>query len=151
MCAVVRKWYEVIKDVLREIGEDPSESTETRRDGNKLVKKRTSLEMYFMALLWDTILKKIDKTSKYLQCEGMELAEAVKLLEALYLEICSLRDKFEDFERKAKEESGQQQYKDESRRKVARKKFSDESPSAETSLIGSNKFLVETFNYIIDK
>ena len=59
-------------------------------------------ETTLLCILWDSILHRFNAASQSLQATHIELAACVSLYDSLVSFIDSIRDKFEDFETKAK-------------------------------------------------
>ena len=82
----------------------------------------------------------------------MDLAVAVNLIQSLKLYVNDIRDKFEDYERKAKAETTNSEYHDNKRRapKRSRRITFLKGPAVDTVLDASAKFRVHTYLPIID-
>lgn len=75
--------YSNFRNTLEDIANDQSEKNTTRVEAGGLVRKFDSLETGFMAVFWDEIMNRYDKTSTILQTVDIDLQTAVELLEGL--------------------------------------------------------------------
>lgn len=144
--------YVQIRNILKNMSNDPGEKPDTRNEAAALYLKLGTLNTSFMAQFWDCILRRFSKTSESLQKADMDLSTAVSLLESLRSWVFSLRDKFDQFETSAKSVPDIcQSYRDELQRTKKRKIFLDESTEHEVTLKGRERYKVETFCVTIDK
>jgi hypothetical protein len=102
-----------------------------------------------LTILWNDILGRFNATSKSLQKADMNISIAVDMLQALELYVNDLRDKFDQLERTAKDESDNAEYTDIHRRVPKRsvRITSMEGHANDTVLsgTGSEKFKLGTF------
>ena len=68
-----------------------------------LFNKFNNLETSLFTVIWNTILERINRTSKELQSTSIDLNTAVILLRSLHSYIYKLRDEFNNLEKKAKQ------------------------------------------------
>lgn len=146
--------YDQIKVSLEVFQNSEEEKQEVRQTAKGLMKQMNKFEIVFLLILWNDILSKCDKISRYLQNESMDLSEAVKLLKSLCLFIETKRDMFDYYENLAKKKAGElnAEYKDlRCRRKMRSKKITfTEGNAPEEQLEGRNKFKIDVFLPIID-
>lgn len=100
----------------------------------------TKLETALMAIFGTEILERFDRTSVALQKPGLDISTAV-LLSSLEGFVNSLRPLFDTFEARARTLSINQCYQDEG-------KYPD--GKSDSSLRGRKKFIVETYNVVLD-
>ena len=62
-----------------------------------------NLETSLFTVIWNTILERINRTSKELQSTSLDLNTVVILLNSLHSYIYKLRDEFNNLEKKAKQ------------------------------------------------
>ena len=103
-------------------------------------------EVAFMCELWNDIL---------LQSSSVDLSTAVSLMKSLDQFVTKCREKFDSYDVKAYDRSGNKSYKfeSESRRAPKRKKHFSEGNTVGVlqEMLGVNKFKVSTFYVIIDQ
>ncbi|XP_012562608.2 uncharacterized protein LOC105847531 [Hydra vulgaris] len=114
------KGFKNVKTVLENIAEDPEEKVEARTTAAGIAKKMDQLEYGILLELWTPILDRFHKTSLKLQSPQLDLNEAVQLLTSLKEYVNSLRAQFDFFEKKGKEITGSNSYKEENQRKRKR-------------------------------
>ena len=56
----------------------------------------------FLTILWNDILERVNKTSKVLQSKDVDILVAMNLLTSLKTYLQEIRDKFSEYEEKAK-------------------------------------------------
>ena len=142
--------YTQIQEALKDLAGNEQQRCETRHEAASLLNKLSHLETVFMTDFWHQILERIHKTNEALQKEKLELATAVKLLKALYGYFVELRDKFDYFEKAAKDRAINKEYKQSTKRQIKRKKQFGEGNSENIVLDGSLKFRVDSFLPILD-
>lgn len=86
--------------VLIKLSNDDEQTGETRREASALLKKLNKFETAFMTILWNTILIRVNETSKLLQSTSMELSSAVALLKSLSAFVVVQREHFGDYYKK---------------------------------------------------
>ena len=148
--------YIGIQEALLQAAEDRDQKASVRNEANALANKMDLFETALMTVLWDTILQRMNATSKSLQNSNLYLDAGVNLLESLKLFINNeVRNDFTRIEERAalliNEDLKDCKYQDEVSRKKKRKPFSDESNEAEVILTGRDNFIVNTVNAISDK
>lgn len=95
--------YENIHGTLKTIAEDENQNITTRSEAETLHNQMDNLEVAFLTVLWDTILRRCNNVSEYLQKVEMDLSQAHELITSLRDFISGLRDQFDMFEGRAKE------------------------------------------------
>lgn len=146
-CKAIMKNFSAILRCLEHIAKDEEENGDTRNEARSLLKKMAKLETAFMAIFWCEILERFDKTSVALQKPGLDISTAVDLLSSLEGFVDSLRPLFDTFEARARTMSSSQCYQDEGKR-IAVSKYPD--GKSDCRLRGRKKFLVETYNVVLD-
>ena len=86
--------------VLFKLSNDDEQTGETRREASALLKKLNKFETAFMTILWNTIIIRVNETSKLLQSTSMELSSAVALLKSLSAFVVVQREHFGDYYKK---------------------------------------------------
>lgn len=142
--------YKEIEGVLETLMQDTSQTPETRLTAQGLHKKFGQLETGLLALFWNDILQRIDKTSNNLQKEELDLLDATKELETLERFLESKRDSFDEYEKKALTLTSLQEANYQRNRK--RTVFADEKMSMQTEADADprNKFRTSVFLKIVD-
>ncbi|KAL4104816.1 hypothetical protein QTP88_020092 [Uroleucon formosanum] len=105
---------------------------------------QTQETIYEAKCLLKEVLDRINVIGKSLQKETIELHTAIDLLKSLLKFLTSLRDKFDDYERKANMKTDAQ-YTDESSRVRVRKRYSDDGDGEEVVLRGREKFKIDSY------
>ena len=85
--------FEAYKKVSQTLADDSLQKKDTQSDAESLVKAMNKLETCFMTVFWNTILKRINQTSKTLQSETIDLCTAVALLKSLHQFLSEQRSK----------------------------------------------------------
>ena len=93
--------FEKIKPALASVSADTEQEMNTRREAEGWSKKMEDLEMIFLTILWNDILERMNKTSKVLQSEEVDILVAMNLLESMKTYLQEIRDKFSEYELKA--------------------------------------------------
>ena len=86
--------------VLINLSSDDQQTGETRREASALVKKLNKFETAFITIFWNTVLIRVNETSKLLQSTSMELSAAVALLKSLSAFLVVQRENFGNYTRK---------------------------------------------------
>ncbi len=89
----------------------------TRREAEGLSKKKENLETIFLTILWNDMLKRMNKTSKVLQSKDVNILVAKNFLESMKTYLQETRDKFSEYEFKARSMCPDTHYSDENKRK----------------------------------
>ncbi|XP_040203750.1 uncharacterized protein LOC120935756 [Rana temporaria] len=137
--------FEKIKNAL-----DSEQEVNTRREAKGLSDKMENLETIFLTILWNDILERVNKTSKVLQSEDMNILVAMNLLESLKTYLQDTRDRFSAYELKARSRCLDSEYKEkrEGKRSVRLTRY--DRSEEEVLLSKSEKFKVETFLPVLD-
>ena len=103
--------------------------------------------------LWETVRERFHKTSTKLQSAGLDLNEAVALLESLMNYATTLRDSIDDFEEKGRLRSRSKSYRTDMGRKRTRSvRFTlSDGEAEEPEFTPSVRFRVEVYLPILDK
>ena len=114
-----------------------------------------NLETIFLTILWNDMLERMNKTSKVLQSKDVNILVATNLLESMKTYLQETRDRFSEYEFKAKSMCPDTHYSDEKKRERKRSvrltRYNGSSSSAEEVLLSKReKFKVETFLPILD-
>lgn len=127
---------------------------QTRHDAESISDKLNALEYAFMCLFWYDLLGRIHATNLSLQAIDLSLSCAIDLFSSLKSYILELRseNKFKEYLEKAISfsEATCQEFRDERRRKIKRKKAADESVTSGVELAGERAFYINTYLPIID-
>lgn len=95
------KGYKGIEESLRQLSEDSSVKPAGRLEAQNPESKFQQFETTFLSLLWSAILERVDKCSKYLQSENLNLEGGVKHLKTLEEFLKVKRDEFDVYEQSA--------------------------------------------------
>ena len=90
--------YSGIKNALSIISASTSEKKVTVVEANSLLKKMKKFETVLMTVAWNTIMQRMNQTSKSLQAINCTVLRGAKLLLALKAFIGEYREKFDDIE-----------------------------------------------------
>lgn len=111
-------------------------------------------ETSFMISFWSLILNRINTVSKQLQRSELNILQVVEYYDSLINFALSVRENFDEYEKKAAEFclNGVPEYEDNNKRRKIRKLRSDENESErnEVELTGRENFRISTFYVIID-
>ena len=120
--------------LFEEIAASDGMRATVQAEARGLIKKLTEMETAILLHLWNAVLERVNITSVSLQKEGCPLNRAVLLLNSLLDYIQSLREKYDKFEKMAREVSGATTYRMESSRQRRRTNFFTEwcSSNSET-------------------
>jgi hypothetical protein len=150
--------YNCIKTALMDITSDDDQNGTTRHDAKCLAASMGTLENAFMADFWNVVLTRYNDTSMKLQSTTCDLKLAIDLLEleSLHTFTNDLRERFDEFEIRAIDASGNAEYLSVVSRSRKRNRRLDDhdctgSGDHEVRLTGRDKFRVETFLVVIDQ
>ena len=128
--------FDKIKHALDSISGDNEQQVTTRREAEGLSKKMEHLETIFLTILWKDILERMNTTSKVLQSKDVNILVATNLLESLKSYLQETRDKFTDYEFKARSMCPDADYYDGKKRERTRSvRFSRYDRSGEDLLL----------------
>lgn len=147
--------YESFRLVLINLSSDEQQTGETRREASALVKKLNKFETAFMTIFWNTILIRVNETSKLLQNTSMELSAAVALLKSLSAFLVVQRDNFDNYYKKtldAMTAIGDAACERDFEIGRARRprRLHDDSLQPAVVLTGQERFKIECFYVILD-
>lgn len=146
--------YTQIQSALDTLAKDSNQTEDTKLEALSLSTKMDKLEFVILTLFWNCVLNRYNDVSKTVQKQDVDLSVVISLLQSLQLFTTELRDKFIDFEAKAKHIAKQADYADTTSSSRKRKRSIRitcfEGAAPDTVLIGSSKFKVETYLPVID-
>lgn len=142
--------FKGIYNALEKIANDANQKAAVRNEASALKNNITKLENALMTIFWDCVLNRFNATSQYLQKVDVDLISASKMLSSLVEFVQTLREKFSDFETKAKELSPfvSREYAIDNKRKIT-KRLADGTVQAST-LSGSDNFRIDNYYVMID-
>jgi hypothetical protein len=143
--------YNGIKSALDHIAADDQQNGPTRHEANCLVASMDTLETALMSDIWSVVLSRYNETSIKLQSSSCDLKLATDLLESLHTFTDDLRNRFDEFEDRAKQASGSTNYLSVVARPRKRSRRFDEAQGTDVVLQGKDKFRVETFLVIVNQ
>lgn len=149
--ALINNYTKIIEVLETIISPNSKENEDTKRNARPLLKKILKKETGYMALLWNDILERSNKTSIQLQTINCDPLKALNLLISLKHYVSNLRKCSTLYENKINQLSPKikEKYSDEQER-IKKKKFPNDSGCNQVSLSGHDKFRVETYYVIID-
>ncbi|GCB74070.1 hypothetical protein scyTo_0003155 [Scyliorhinus torazame] len=92
----IKNGYMGILQTLKHILEDSEVKPEYKRDTRNLYHKLVKLEYAILAVVWEEVLERFNKTSKKLQTPGFDVFEGYLLLSSLLLFVKELRENSAD-------------------------------------------------------
>ena len=137
--------YDSIKSALHDIAEDDQQNGSTRHEADCLAASMDTLETALMSDVWSVVLSRYNETSIKLQSSTCDLKLGADLLESLHAFTDDLRNRFDEFEDRAKQLSGTNDYMSVVARPRKRSRRFDEAQGTAVVLQGKDKFRVETF------
>lgn len=152
--------YASIKKALEELRNDPQQKPESRLEASNLVNLMENLETGIMTALWSEVLQRFNTISVMIQDPQLDLNSAVSLFDGLIDFTASQRSRFQYFETKGKELTGNAMYLEETRRKRKRNAQMDDyvlhsvsgSPAENNEVETlADRFRVDSFLPIVDK
>ena len=139
---------------LHDIYQNNIEKPITRSEAEGLYKYFQTLDSCFLAIFWNDVMDRFNAVSQALQSQSANLSDVVKLYKSLENFISEMRDEqtFQNYENKAKDLSGLQEYTfDYANSRIRKRKtFHDENTSNEIVLSGSDYMRVKVFYFILD-
>ena len=152
--AVVRG-FKQFQSALQEIATNDNQTGDTRNQANAFAKQMNSKEVAFICELCNDILQRFNKRSILLQSSSIELTTTASLMKSLDQFVTECREKFDSYDVKAFDGSGNKFYKfeSESRRTPKRKKYFSDGSAVDTlqGMSGVSKFTVSIFYVIVDQ
>ncbi|XP_025406084.1 uncharacterized protein LOC112680263 [Sipha flava] len=151
-CNALIKNYNTIINVLEFICDSNIENGDTRRDAKILLKSILKKETGYLAILWNDILERTNKTSVELQSKMIDPLKAFNLLISLKNYVASLRDLYNTYENQTTKLSLKlkKHFKNEDNERQIKRKCTSGSQNS-TQLKGIDKFRVETHIMIVNK
>jgi hypothetical protein len=152
-CRSLCENWESIIEALHFYQNDPCEKPLIRNEACGILNGMYRLETALMLEIWTDILERFGKVSETLQSVDTSIERANRLYDSLVGYMDSLRDMFDEYEKKAMArcEWCESDYDTSSKRFQKRKRRPDEEIGDEVILTGRDKFKVETFYVIIDR
>ena len=102
--------YDSIKSALHDIAEDDQQNGSTRHEADCLAASMDTLETALISDVWSVVLSRYNETSIKLQSSTCDLKLGADLLESLHAFTGDLRNRFDEFEDRAKQLSGKNHY-----------------------------------------
>lgn len=137
------------------LSNEAEQTAETKREATSLLKKLNKFETAFLTILWNTILTRVNETSKLLQSTSIELSTAVALLKSLSAFLVIQRENFGDYYQKtldAMTALGDMTCEREFEIRRARRprRADDDSLQPAVVLTGEERFRIECYYVILD-
>ena len=110
-----------------------------------------TLETALMSVFWNVILTRYNETSLKLQSSTCDFKLAIDLLESLHTFTDDTRNRFDEFEAKAKDTSGKSDYMSVVARARKRSRHFDEVQETDVVLQDRNIFRIKTFLVIVNQ
>lgn len=143
--------YDGIQTALHNIAADDQQNGSTRHEADCLAASMDTLETAIMSDIWSAVLSRYNETSIKLQSSTCDLKLAIDLLESLHTFTDDLRNRFDEFEARAKQASGRTEYMSVVARSRKRSRRFDEAQGTAVVLQGKDKFRVDTFLVIVNQ
>lgn len=143
--------YDGIQTALHNIAADDQQNGSTRHEADCLAASMDTLETAIMSDIWSAVLSRYDERSIKLQSSTCDLKLAIDLLESLHTFTDDLRNRFDEFEARAKQASGRTEYMSCVARSRKRSRRFDEAQGTAVVLQGKDKFRVDTFLVIVNQ
>lgn len=141
------KNYQIIREILLNFTNDDNQAPDYKVEAASLVKKLNLLETAVLCLVWEAVLKQINYASKVIQTQNIEFCVVISMYESLISYLQDIRNKFDEFESKAKMlVPSDVDYKS----AVQRPQRENKRRGFDVSLSPKDKFRIETFLPVID-
>lgn len=152
-CKALIASYDHFKKVFNDISENEDQEAKTRLEATSILKKLSSFDMVFMAIVWDTILERIDAVNKSIQGVNTNLGSAVGLYGSLIEYFQEMRNnRFEEFFKKVTDLEYQcVDSEDETRTRTRKRKFQFGENRYETTFNFKEKLQYDSYNIILEK
>ena len=128
-----------IQDALDALSGDTDQEVNTRRNAEGLSQILEKLETIFLTIPWNDILERVNKTNKVLQSQDVDILVAMNLVTSLKTYLQEIRDKFSEYELKAKSRCPDSDYSDanklERKRSVILIRYDGSATSVEKMLL----------------
>ena len=149
----LKKSYKEIKAALSDASANASQKPVAKAEAKALVKILERYEIALMTVLWNSLLQRINATSKSLQDPILCLSKVVELFKSLIIFFQTVRENFPKIETEARHilgiENDDTAYEDKRPRK--RTLFFDETAENDVMMKGREKFIVGTLNVVCDR
>lgn len=149
-CRCLCENWESVIEALQFYQNDPYEKPLVKNEAWGILNSLHRLETALMLVIWTDILERFEKVSETLQSVETSIERVNRLYGSLVMYIESLREMFDEYERKAIDRC-ESDYTSTTKRLKKRKLRPDEDNQEEVVLTGKEKFKVETFFVIIDR
>ena len=140
--------YKSYQEALQKLVDDEQQKADTRAKARGLLKTMLTLENAFLTTFWNSLLSRVDKTSKLLQDPTLEFGVAVQMLKSLKNFLLAHRSKFNEFLDSAKSLCGHCNWKE--KRALKRKRMADEGSDTEIIQTREKQFETMVFFVILD-
>lgn len=97
----LRKNYREIINILQDLSNDRDQKASTRLEAASLHKKLLKTETVLNVIIWDTVLQRINKTSKLLQDSSANIGQFSSLFHSLIQFVKNVRENFDLYEKEA--------------------------------------------------
>lgn len=144
----LRKGYLLICQSLNNISSNNEENAATRHEAGSLHSKLSKFETALLTVIWDTILQRINKTSKTLQSSSIDISTVVPLYESLIQFINSVRENLNEYEEEAKLLVNGETYSIKRKKQISKRL--DSNCDTECHLSPKEAFRVNCHNIICD-
>lgn len=147
----INGWSEVLQ-ALENFEDDLSAKGSVRCEAAGLRKALSRFESVFIAIFWNELLERFEKTNKTLQAVDMNLGVVVDLYKSLVGFVDDLRtdDKFNEFIDKSKEKT-EEEYEQDTVRRRKRKLLPGEAKEIELVRSGKDKLKAEVYFAVLDR
>lgn len=150
--ACCKSYFTQLLELLRcskKISDDKGETNVSRAEANGISKQFFKLENAILLNMWYDILQRFDKSSKTLQNTATDLNVTCNIYKSLKEYVLSLRDNFDSYEKRGKNET----YILEMKRRQKRKALpgEDQEDEPEPHFDGKEDLKINTFNVVIDR
>lgn len=148
--ALRRNYPEVMK-TLEEISNSKDATPSTKNEAKSLHKKLNKFETVINTVVWDSILQRLNKTSKCLQYSAGNIGQISPLYDSLINYIQHVRDNFGEFEKEAQNILPEiASYTASRNKKVPKSRLLDDSDSEPVELKPREKFIVNCHYVLCD-
>jgi hypothetical protein len=148
--SAVSEGYNGITDALESLHDDDTEKGDTRREAGIINDKMQEFEFVLMLEFWNDVLTRFQQTSKTLQESQVAISTCATLYTSLVGYLNEVREKYNEFERRAKERLPDVDYKGVTARKATRRRQVNDGVAEEVILSPREKFRLKAFLPIID-
>ena len=144
--------YRAINKSLLNVAANNTQPPAAVQEAKSLSNKLEQFASVLMCVIWNDILQKVNTVNKALQEPGIELCNVVKLYDTLLKYLFEDRERFDEYEKNAKELSDEKDCKEQTQRNRTRKQFHDEGSWANdvSDMTPRDKFRMQPFFPIVD-